>query len=70
MDIISNSFYDVRAQYGRLIIVCLEADEKKTQQLRLELSKAGYAYIFFPISRETFARRDYLSEIIKALENV
>ncbi len=69
MDIISNSFYDVRAQYGRLIIVCLEADEKKTQQLRLELSKAGYAYIFFPISRETFARRDYLSEIIKALEN-
>jgi hypothetical protein len=68
MDIISNSYYDVRAKYGHLILVCLEADEEKTQKLRHELSKAGYAYVYFPISRETFARRDYLSEIIKALD--
>lgn len=68
MDIISNSFYDVRARYGHLILVCLESDEQKTQELRLELSKAGYAYVFFPISREAFSRRDYLSEILKALD--
>ncbi len=68
MDIISNSYYDVRAQYGHLILVCLEADEEKTQALRHELSKAGYAYVYFPISREAFERRDYLSEIIKALD--
>lgn len=68
MDIISNSFYDVRAQYGHLILVCLESDEHKTQQLRRELSKAGYAYIFFPISESMIARRDYLSEILKALD--
>lgn len=68
MDIISNSLYDVRAQYGHLILVCLDTDEQKTQQLRLELSKAGYAYIFFPISADTLSRRDYLSEIIKTLD--
>ena len=68
MDIISNALYDVRSQYGRLILVCLESDEQKTQQLRLELSRAGYAYMYFPISKETISRRDYLSEIIKSLD--
>ena len=68
MEIISNSYYDVRAKYGHLILVCLAADEEKTQPLRQALSKAGYAYVYFPISKETFARRDYLSEIIQALD--
>ena len=69
MDIVSNSPYDVRAQYGHLIIVCLDSDEQKCQTLRNELSEAGYAYLFFPISRDTLSRRDYLSEVIKALDS-
>ena len=68
MDVISNSPYDVRAQYGHLILVCLGTDEQKCQQLQQELSRAGYAYLFFPISEETLSRRDYLSEVTKALD--
>ena len=68
MDVISNSQYDVHSQYGHLILVCLEADEKKSEALRLELSKAGYAYLYFPISEETLARHDYLTEVTKALD--
>lgn len=69
MDIISNSFYDARSQYGRLILVSMESDEQKTTQLRQELSKAGYAYIFFSLSEKLISRRDYLSEILKALDS-
>ncbi len=68
MDLLSNSLYDVRAQYGHLILVCLESDEQKCQALQLELSKSGYAYLFFPISEDTLSRRDYLSEVTKALD--
>ena len=68
MDLLSNSMYDIRAQYGHLILLCLESDEQKCQSLQLELSKAGYAYLFFPISKDTLTRRDYLSEITKALD--
>ncbi|MBO7761411.1 MAG: hypothetical protein J6T24_01295 [Clostridia bacterium] len=68
MDVISNAQYDVRSQYGHLILLCLAKDEEKTQALRLELSKAGYAYLYFPISADTLAQHDYLSEVTKALD--
>ena len=68
MEVISNSPYDVRAQYGHLILVCLGSDEQKCQPLQQELSKAGYAYLFFPISEDTLSRRDYLAEVTKALD--
>ena len=68
MDIISNSFYDVRSKYGRLILVCLDSDEQKIQKLKLELSQAGYAYVLFPISGDTISQRDYLTDVIKALD--
>lgn len=68
MDLLSNAPYDVRSHYGHLIIVCLESDEQKCQALQQELSRAGYSYLFFPISEETLSRRDYLSEVIKALD--
>lgn len=68
MDLISNSAYDVRAQYGHLILVCLGSDEQKCLELQQELSRAGYAYLFFPISEDTLSKRDYLSEVTKALD--
>lgn len=69
MELLSNAMYDVRAQYGHLILLCLESDEQKTLPLQRELSKSGYAYLFFPISRDTLSRRDYLAEITKALDS-
>jgi len=69
MELISNAFYDLHSNYGRLILVCLESDEKKCQPLQLELSKAGYAYLNFPICRDTLSRRDYLSKITDALDS-
>jgi len=69
MDIISNSPYDVHSKYGHLILVCLGSDQSKCGQLRLELSKAGYAYLFFPISEDTLSHRDYLLEVTKALDS-
>ncbi len=69
MDLISNTPYDVHSRYGHLILVCLESDEQKCQALQQELSRAGYAYLFFPISEETLSRRDYMNEIIKALDS-
>lgn len=68
MDVISNSPYDVRSQYGHLILVCLGSDEQKCIELQQELSRAGYAYLFFPISEDTLSKRDYLSEVTKALD--
>ena len=69
MDVISNSPYDVRSQYGHLILVCLGSDEQKCIELQQELSRAGYAYLFFPISEDTLSKRDYLSEVTKALDS-
>jgi len=69
MELISNALYDLRSNYGHLIMVCLGADEQKCQPLQLELSKAGYAYTFFPISQDTLSRRDYLSKITEALDS-
>ncbi len=68
MDLISNSLYDVRAQYGHLILVCLGSDEQKCIELQHELSRAGYAYLFFPISEDTLSKRDYISDITRALD--
>lgn len=68
MDVISNSQYDVHTKYGHLILVCLGSDEQKCQALRQELSKAGYAYLFFPISADTLTRHEYLTEVTKALD--
>lgn len=68
MEVISNSQYDVHSRYGHLILVCLESDEGKSQALRQELSRAGYAYLFFPISADTLSRHDYLSEVTRALD--
>ena len=68
MDIISNSPYDVRSQYGHLILVCLGSDEQKTIALQRELNRAGYSYLFFPISEDTLLKRDYMAEITKSLD--
>lgn len=68
MDLLSNAPYDVHSQYGHLILLCLESDKEKCQSLQQELSKAGYAYLFFPISEDVLLRRDYLSDITKALD--
>lgn len=69
MELISNLPYDVHSRYGHLILVCLGADEQKCLPLQHELSRAGYAYLLFPISEETLSRREYLSEIIQALNS-
>ena len=68
MDVISNSPFDMRSQYGHLILVCLGSDEQKCVELQRELNRAGYAYLFFPISEETLSKRDYLGEVTKALD--
>jgi len=69
MELISNLPCDTRSRYGHLILVCLDCDEKKTQSLQSELHKAGYPYLFFSISEDALARRDFLPEIIRALNS-
>ena len=69
MDVISNSPYDVRSQYGHLILVCLGSDEQKCMELQRELNRAGYSYLFFPISEDMLSKRDYMGEVMKALDS-
>ena len=69
MELIVNTPFDVRSQYGHLIVLCLDSYEAKTLELRQALSAQGYNYLFFPISDTTLSQRDYLSEITKALDS-
>lgn len=68
MEFLANVPYDLRAQYGHLIVLGLESEEEKSEPLRRALDMAGYPYLYFPLSEHAMSRSEYFKEICAALD--